>query len=75
MHSPLLDKQHIKISECCFATFILDILGQCGRNLGENATGQNSDFHRQYKLYETEHHAEMLYVVYLIKEYAHASIC
>ena len=43
-----------------YATFILDIFGQFGRNFKKNAIGQNSNFQLQYKLNETEHHPEIL---------------
>ena len=60
VHGPLLGKQHIKISEWCSDTFILDIFGQFRRNLGENAIGQNSNFQLQHKLNVAEHHPEIL---------------
>ena len=49
---------------------MLDIFGQFGRNLGENAIRQNTDFQLQYKLNETEHILKFEYVVYRIKDYA-----
>ena len=60
VHCPFLGKQHIQVSGWCSATFILEICGQFGRNLRENAIGQNSDFQQQYKLNEIEHHPEIL---------------
>ena len=44
VHCPLLGKQHhIKISGLLTHLF-LDIFGQFGRNLGDKAIGQNSNF-------------------------------